>query len=674
VTSALARDLSELLGSDSVSEDPADQSAYAHDMWPRQLIATRAGLRRPAGPLAIAWPSNTEQLASLVQYARAHGVRLTPYGAGSAVTGALTLERDVVAVDMKRLRTLHSVDVERGIAVADCGILGEHLEEQLQRRGATLGHFPSSIYCSTLGGWIATRSAGQTSGRYGKIEDMVLALEGVLASGEVFRAKAPTRGKIDMRSLLVGSEGLFGFLTRATMRIWPAPVTRRFASFSFESMERAWETIRAIYQAGLRPAVARLYDPFDTYIFKSGGRAHAPRTESAGRPRPISEFLIRRVLKRPELLNEFNERFGERVFGRSLLVLVFEAAPNEEVEPAFERAMQIARDGAGRDEGEALARRWLARRHAVSYRQPPTFARGLWVDTMEVAAPWSRLAALYHDVHAALARGGFVMAHMSHAYPDGCSIYFTFAGAEPDDSGAMERYLATWARALEAAHRAGGTIAHHHGVGRSKRGAMRLELGAGTDVISLLTRAADPGEIIVRGPLVPARGEGPEPIIPTAPPPPPFAIDVRSRLASVRADLPMATLLDELAAHAFTLPNAPREGTVGEWLASRESEIVMSDPADHLVAGWFARLPDGEPARIIPSPRRATGPDLFTLFANGSGRHGHLEGVTLRIRGNDERGPAWFAPCAYDERGDDPALTSWVDRAASPSAGQLPTS
>ena len=115
----------------------------------------------------------------------------------------------------------------------------------------------------------------------------------------------------------------------------------------------------------------------------------------------------------------------------------------------------------------------------MSYRQPPTYARGVWVDTMEVAAPWSRLEALYDNVREALGGGGFVMAHMSHAYPDGCSIYFTFVGASKTDADAAVTYDATWKRALAAAHAAGGTVAHHHGVGRSKRSAMGLEWGAG---------------------------------------------------------------------------------------------------------------------------------------------------------------------------------------------------
>src|SRR6266545_1930802 len=167
---ALVQDLTQLLGCDLVSNDAADRSAYAHDLWPRQLIATRSQLSRPKGPRAVVWPTDREQLAQVLTFANRHGVRVVPFGAGSAVTGALALGGDVIAVDVKRMRSVQSVDLAQGIAVVDVGILGQHLEDQLERRGTTLGHFPSSIYCSTLGGWIATRSAGQCSGRYGKIE------------------------------------------------------------------------------------------------------------------------------------------------------------------------------------------------------------------------------------------------------------------------------------------------------------------------------------------------------------------------------------------------------------------------------------------------------------------------------------------------------------------------
>jgi alkyldihydroxyacetonephosphate synthase len=408
--------------------------------------------------------------------------------------------------------------------------------------------------------------------------------------------------------------------------------------------------------------VARIYDPFDTYVFKSGGRSHAPRTKSAGRRRPVSEFLVRRLLSRPELMNHLNHRHGDALFGRSLLVLVFEGTETEPQDTALTRAVGIARMGGGREEGEALARRWLVRRHAVSYRQPPTFARGLWVDTMEVAAPWSRLGDLYREVREALSHGGFVMAHLSHAYPDGCSIYFTFAGADPTDAKALERYLSTWERALEAAHHAGGTIAHHHGVGRSKRSAMRLELGAGVDLIDALTRAADPGSIMARGALVPEKDEGPQPVIPVGPMTPRFSLDAVSRIVTTRADTPLADLHRELALHGFALADAPSEGTVHGWLASDPSRSLRADPVDHRVAGYAVRLHNGTIARALPVPRRAAGPDLFALFETGETRLGVLDSVSLRVRGADETGPAWTAPFDAPSEALHPALASWLDR------------
>jgi alkyldihydroxyacetonephosphate synthase len=444
----LVDDLRARFGDDAVSTDSADRSAYAHDLWPRQLLSTRGGLDRPPGPRAVVWPSSRDDLSALVGYARTYGVGLIPFGAGSGVVGGIAAGRDAVAVDLKRMRTLHSVDLEAGVCVADAGILGTHLEDQLKRRGATLGHFPSSIQCSTLGGWVVTRGAGQCSGRYGKIEDMTLAMDGVLGNGEPFTLDAPRPGEPDLRELMVGSEGLFGFVTRATMRVWPAPTDWRGRGFTFATMRDAWEAIRAIFQAGLRPAVARLYDPIDTYVFLQGATSATPSApKTPERPSPAAEWLLRRVLDAPSAVNAIADLASTRLYTRSLLIVIFEGDGDDPQAEALARATALCKKGGARDEGEGPAALAL-RRHAVSYRQPPTYERGLWVDTMEVAAPWSRLGALYEGCAGALSRRGFVMAHMSHAYPDGCSIYFTFVGASPSDDAALETYDATWRAAL----------------------------------------------------------------------------------------------------------------------------------------------------------------------------------------------------------------------------------
>jgi alkyldihydroxyacetonephosphate synthase len=657
----LVRDLEALFGTDAVSSDSAERGAYAHDLWPRQLLATRAEVRRPTGPCAIVWPRTDADLSSLIRFAGSKGISLVPYGAGSGVVGAIQPDRDVIAVDMKRMRAVHSVDVASGQCIVDVGILGEHLEEKLRRRGATLGHFPSSIYCSTVGGWVVTRSAGQCSGRYGKIEDMVLAVEGVLANGDSFRAAAPRDGEVDTRSLMVGSEGTFGFLTRATLRVWPVPTTWKGVAFTFGSMREAWTAIREMYQRGLRPAVTRLYDPFDSWLFLQGSDKHTPRSQdvpSPGRAQPRTEALLRYVLDHPQVVNAVAHTLGDHVYSRSLLLVVFEATERDHVDDAVSCAQRVCARGGGRDVGDAPWRRWLLRRHAVSYRQPPMYARGAWVDTMEVAAPWSKLEALYNGVRAALSSGGFVMAHMSHAYPDGCSIYFTFAGASARDDDALGVYDATWRAALKAAHDAGGTVAHHHGVGRSKRSAMGLEWGAGVRVLEALRRAADPKGVMVRGALVPGANDevGAGPAQPLG-----IEMDGVSRLVNVSVDTPMAVLRERLARDAFVLANGDGDQTVREWLTRRSGPT--HDPVDHRVAGWTAQMPTRERAGWIAAPRRSTGPDVVSLLACDS-RFGTLESVVLRVHGDNEQARSWIAPCEVHPESQDPTLTQWLDRAA----------
>ncbi len=657
----LVDDLRARFGDDAVSTDSADRSAYAHDLWPRQLLSTRGNLDRPPGPRAIVWPAGRDDLSALVGYARAHGVGLIPFGAGSGVVGGITGTRDTVAVDLKRMRTLHSVDLEAGVCVADAGILGTHLEDQLKRRGATLGHFPSSIHCSTLGGWVVTRGAGQCSGRYGKIEDMTLAMDGVFGNGEPFTLDAPRPGEADLRELMVGSEGLFGFVTRATMRVWPAPTDWRGRGFTFATMRDAWEAIRAIFQAGLRPAVARLYDPIDTYVFLQGDHSATPSVpKTPERPSPAAEWLLRRVMDVPRAVNALADLASTRLYTRSLLIVIFEGDDADPQAEALARATALCERGGSRDEGEAPAKRWLARRHAVSYRQPPTYARGLWVDTMEVAAPWSRLGALYEGVHEALSHGGLVMAHMSHAYPDGCSIYFTFAGASPDDASARVTYDATWTRALRAAHEAGGTIAHHHGVGRSKRAGMAMEWGAGLRWIDALRRAADPDDALAGGPLLGGEAMAAEPPAPVTA----VRIDAASRLVEAPAAATVGEVRALAAAHGLTLEGKD-SATLAEYTrdALAASLRAPRDPVDHVVAGWRATLPDGARAWWLAAPRRSTGPDPLPLVLH-DGRFGAVQALSLRLTGGDESGPARRPPGAPGPSTDDPAVRGWIDRAA----------
>jgi alkyldihydroxyacetonephosphate synthase len=298
-------------------------------------------------------------------------------------------------------------------------------------------------------------------------------------------------------------------VTSATLRLHRRPTARAFAAFSFPTTKHGWEAMRAIFQRGLRPAVARLYDPFDAMLARRGS-VKKGGADSGGSP-GLGAAALRSLLRRPGAINDLLEgSFGSAVLGGSLLVVIFEGE-GDEADRDADAARALLEPMKGKYEGEGPARKWLLHRYSVSYRQAPVFAAGLFSDTMEVAAPWSKLGTLYEGVRKALGAHVFVMAHMSHAYPDGCCIYFSFAGtagAKDGGKGWDERCEATydraWRAALAAAVDAGGTLAHHHGAGRSKAPRLSHELGeAGIQTVKALMRAFDPKGILNPGNLMP---------------------------------------------------------------------------------------------------------------------------------------------------------------------------
>lgn len=515
-------DLARALPGVRTSDDAADRVAYARDLWPRHHLAVRAGNVGQHMPAGIVWPETTEEVARVVRWAYETGTPVVPFGAGSGVCAGVLPHARMVVLDLKRMSRWRSLDVAARTLDVAAGQMGLPLEEDLNRRGFTLGHFPSSILCSTVGGWVAARSAGQCSGKYGKIEDMVLALECVTGTGEVVTLRHRTSGP-NLLPLVIGSEGTLAVVTSATLRLHPNPTSRAFSAFSFPTTEHGWEAMRAMFQSGLRPAVARLYDPFDAMLARRG--AVKKGGVDSGAP-GLGAAVLRGMLRRPGAMNELLEgSFGSALLGGALLVVIFEGEGDGPHRDA-EAARALLETMRARYEGEGPARKWLQHRYSVSYRQAPVFAAGLFSDTMEVAAPWSKLGALYDGVRRALGAHVFVMAHLSHAYPDGCCIYFSFAGTAAakgevrSGAGWDERCEATydraWRAALAAATEAGGTLAHHHGAGRSKAPRLTAEHGeVGMDVVRALMRAFDPKGILNPGNLLP---EAPSPYVDDAHP------------------------------------------------------------------------------------------------------------------------------------------------------------
>lgn len=491
------------------SANAADRVAYSRDLWPRHHLAVRAGNVGEHKPGIIVWPTSTEEVAAVVKFANDTSTPIVPFGAGSGVCAGVLPTENSIVLDLKRMSRWRKLDREAPSIDVESGQMGMPFEEELNRKGFTLGHFPSSILCSTVGGWVAARSAGQCSGKYGKIEDMVLELECVTGAGDIVTLKHRANGP-NLIPLVVGSEGTLAVITSNTLRLHPYPTSRAFAAWSFPSTEHGWEAMRAMFQAGLRPAVLRLYDPFDAMLARMGSVKKSTKNEAVEPAPGMGGRFLRTALKQANMMNALVDNLGTRVFGPALLLTIYEG---EGAEPSrsCEEAERVAREMGGTSLGEGPARKWLDHRYSVSYRQAPVFENGLFSDTMEVAAPWSKLGALYDGVRKALGKNVFVMAHLSHAYPDGCCIYFSFAGTAAKDAKGSEwnaacevTYDRTWRAALAAAVDAGGTLAHHHGVGRSKAPRLAEELGStGIDTVRALKRAFDPKGILNPGNLIP---------------------------------------------------------------------------------------------------------------------------------------------------------------------------
>jgi alkyldihydroxyacetonephosphate synthase len=467
VTVDVVHELTELLGAGRVSSDPFERAAHGRDCWPRALIVERAGGRLPE-PAVVVRPRSTDDVAAVLRWASASGVPVTPYAGGSGVVGGAVPVAGGVSLDVCGLDGLVDLDPVSRVATFRAGTSGPDAERAANDAGFTIGHFPSSIMCSTVGGWVAARGAGQLSTRYGKAEDLVVAIEAVLPSGEVWRTlPAPrTAAGPDLWRLLAGAEGTLGVITEVTLRLHPLPATRQFAGWLFGSLPEGLEALRAVMATGARPAVLRLYDELDTKLVLGGQ--------------------------------------GLQVDDGALLVAVCEGDPRV---VAAEAAVLADVASGARDLGAGPGEHWWAHRYDVSFRLPEVLGGRLLgphaiADTIEVAALWSRLPTLYAEMHAALARHvPVVLAHVSHCYPEGASIYWTFAADAESDTAAVDRYDATWQAAMEACQAAGGTIGHHHGVGVQRAPWLAAELGAGHGVLRAIKAVLDPAGVCNPGKL-----------------------------------------------------------------------------------------------------------------------------------------------------------------------------
>ncbi len=348
---------------------------------------------------------------------------------------------------------------------------------------------------------------------YGKIEDMAVSMEVVTGTGEVLETGRDMGGGVgpSWTQLFIGSEGSLGFITEGTLKVHPAPEHRLMHGYGFKRVSAGCEAIRRLMQAGLRPSVVRLYDEFDTVLASSGPEKGSEadsmldmitgRAQKSGALPWLKRQALQIVLSRPDLTNRMIDELAPRVSTDGCLCIIGWEGDRRLAEAQARLGHEELIRSGGKDLGEEPGWHWFKRRYAVSYKQSKMFTNGAFVDTMEVAATWDRLMDLYDGVRKAIAPFAFVMAHFSHAYPEGCSIYFSFAGPASDPLEARQRYDRLWSEALAAATRAGGTISHHHGVGRSKAHFMTEEHGNSLRLLKTLKSTFDPDGIMNPGVL-----------------------------------------------------------------------------------------------------------------------------------------------------------------------------
>jgi len=517
--------LTRIVGAQHLSTTRPDRIAYSADFWPKAQIWKQGGDVERYPPDCVVWPRDEGEVASVLRFCHDHLIPVVPYGGGSGVCGGTIPLHGGVVVDVKRLAAVTDIDHASAVVTAEAGINGQHLEDRLNAAGFTLGHFPSSIMCSTLGGWLAARSAGQFSSRYGKIEDMVLSLRVVFPDGTVLDTGDRGPGGPDWTQLVCGSEGTLGIITGAQLKVNPLPEAKRLRAFRFRHLEDGLRGARAVMQAGLRPMVLRLYDPFDSLIALGKDKGHDDNARhgvldsvrglfSGGGASPEREGPLRRRLgplthaaKRAALVGALSapaivNRLAAAAPSPCLMIVGFEGTADAVHADAWSAGELLAEAG-GVDAGAGPGEHWLAHRYDVSFKQSKIYDMGGFVDTMEVAATWDRLEGMYQAVRKALTPYVFVMAHFSHAYREGCSIYFTFAGYRRDAARSEQLYDRVWRVATDAVVGAGGTVSHHHGVGMSKMSAMTQEHGHMLRVWRALKDVVDPHGVMNPGKLFP---------------------------------------------------------------------------------------------------------------------------------------------------------------------------
>ena len=441
-------EVSRIVGAPAVDERPV------RDLWPLATMNERDG--KPPARVLVARPATRDRLAALIRWAGQNGVAVTPLGGGTGVCGAVAPAVGELVVDLGAFDRILEIDDTNLTCRCEAGVNGYALEQALNARHLTLGHYPSSLPGTTVGGLIATRSSGQQSSRYGSIEDMVVGLTVVLPDGAIAEARPGPRSAAGpaLHQLFIGAEGGLGIVLEAVLRTHREPESVAGRGFAFSGLAAGLECMRHVMQAGIRPLVMRLYDVEDSAF------------------------------------NGFDLAAGE-------VMLVLATAGAGTVSAAEMEVVARLAEGA-RDMGEEPWERWKRHRFDLSAERLNAFLEpaGAYLDTIELAAAWTVLPELHRRVKTAIGVGGLALCHFSHAYEQGCCAYFSFGGSGDTEAAARAAYGRAWEGAMAVALELGATISHHHGVGQVRARWVGDEMGGWMRVWRAVKEGLDPQGIM----------------------------------------------------------------------------------------------------------------------------------------------------------------------------------
>jgi alkyldihydroxyacetonephosphate synthase len=497
ISDQLLAELTDAVGADSVVQDDLDRIVHTYGKSARDLLRIRAG-DIPRAPDVVVYPGNEAEVQLIVDRAVAADAVIIPYGGGTSFSGSLSVPEDetrpVISLDLGRLNQVIDIDEESGLARIQAGVQGPDLEEQLGARGWMLGHFPDSFTHSTLGGWVATRSSGMQSDKYGDISDIARGMR-VVMPGKVLEVRpipATSTGP-SVREMVLGSEGRLGVITEVTVQVRRIPELRVILGYLFPSWEAGLAAMQEISTSDAHPSITRVSDANET--------AFSFSTRKKSRRISISSLISKGLMK-------VLERRGWKLDEACLSFIGYEGGKAH-----VARQKAIVKDIVGRHGGIVVGKGpgelYDQKKFDTPYIRDFLLDRGAIADVSDTAAPWSKLMPLYTNVMAATEKAfaqvgvtGWIMCHLSHSYYSGACLYFTF-GFKHDGVDPLGQYERVKNAIQQAFVDSGGTLSHHHAVGTEHAAWLEQDISApGVHMIDGLFTAMDPGRNFNPGKII----------------------------------------------------------------------------------------------------------------------------------------------------------------------------